>query len=60
MLSGHNGSHPDLPDVNAKRAALLLSLLRDLTYELYTRPGKIKDAAVSRKEAIQKKKDKEG
>lgn len=60
MLSGHDGSHPNLPDVNAERVAVLLSLLRDLTYQLYTRPGKIKDAAVLRKEVIQKKKDKEG
>ena len=60
MLSGHDGSHPHLPEVNAERAAVLLSLLRDLTYELYTRPGKIKDAAALRKEAIEQKKDREG
>ena len=57
MLSGHDGSHPHLPEMNMERADILLSLLRDLTYELYTRPGKIKDAAQARKDAIEKKKD---
>ncbi len=57
MLSGHDGSHPDLPEVNAQRSTVLLSLLRDLTYQLYTRPGKIKDAAQLREEAIQEKKE---
>ena len=56
MLSGHDGSHPHLPEVNAERAAVLLSLLQDLTYELYTRPAKVKAAAALRKEAIEKTK----
>ena len=51
MLSGHDGAHPHLPDVDASRAAVLLSLLRDLTYQLYTRPGKVKEAAQLRKQA---------
>ena len=40
MLTGHDGAHPHLPDVDAERAAVLLSLLRDLTYQLYTRPAR--------------------
>jgi hypothetical protein len=52
MLSGHDGSHPHLPDVDQERAALLLSLMRDLTYQLYTRPGKIKAAATLRQAAV--------
>lgn len=52
MLSGHDGSHPHLPDVNVERATVLLSLLKDLTYQLYTRPGKIKESAELRKKAI--------
>lgn len=55
MLSGHDGSHPHLPDVDEERAAILLSLLKDLTHQLYTRPGKIKEAAKLRKTAIEKK-----
>ncbi|WP_142454805.1 DUF4145 domain-containing protein [Gracilimonas mengyeensis] len=54
MLTGHDGAHPQLPEVNLKRASVLISLLQDLTYQLYTRPGKIKEAAKLRKEAIQK------
>ncbi len=52
MLAGHDGSHPNLPDVNNDRASILLSLVRDLVYQLYTRPGKIKEAALLRREAI--------
>lgn len=52
MLVGHDGSHPHLPDVNADRAAVLLSLLADLTYQLYTRPGKVREAAALRRDAI--------
>lgn len=57
MLSGHNGAHPHLPEMNADRATVLLSLLQDLTYQIYTRPGKVKEAAALRKEAIENKKD---
>ncbi|MGA9365797.1 MAG: DUF4145 domain-containing protein [Bacteroidota bacterium] len=57
MLSGHDGSHPHLPDVDQERAALLLSLMRDLTYQLYTRPGNIKAAATLRQAAVAAKKE---
>jgi hypothetical protein len=52
MLAGHDGSHPHLPDVNIDRAVVLLSLLRDLAYQLFTRPGNIKESAKLRKTAI--------
>lgn len=52
MLGGHDGSHPHLPEVNADRAAVLLSLLADLTYQLYTRPGKVREAAALRRDAM--------
>jgi hypothetical protein len=55
MLAGHDGSHPHLPAIDAPRAEVILSLLQDLTYELYTRPGKVKQAAELRRGAIQKK-----
>jgi len=57
MLSGHDGSHPHLPEVNHERATILLTLLKDLVYELYTRPGKILEAQKTRKEAISQKKE---
>jgi len=53
MLSGHDGAHPHLPEVGSDRAAVLLSLMQDLTYQLYTRPGKVKAAAALRAKAIQ-------
>jgi len=56
MLSGHDGSHPHLPDLSSERANVLLSLLKDLTYQLYTRPGKIKQASQLRQSAIDTKK----
>jgi hypothetical protein len=52
MFAGHDGSHPHLPDINADRAAILLSLVRDLAYQLYTRPGKVREAALVRRAAI--------
>ncbi len=57
MLIGHDGAHPHLPEVDAERATLLLSLLKDLTYELYTRPGNVKKAMELRQQAIQRKKE---
>lgn len=56
MLAGHDGSHPHLPDVNADRASILLSLLKDLTYQIYTRPGKVREAALLRRDAIDSQK----
>lgn len=53
LLTGHDGAHPHLPPVNADRAAVLLSLVQDLTYELYTRPGKVREAAALRAKAIE-------
>jgi hypothetical protein len=34
-----------LPDMDQRRSAVILSLLRDLTYQLYTRPGRVRSAA---------------
>ena len=56
MLSGHDGAHPHLPEVGLDRATVLLSLVQDLTYQLYTRPGKIKEAASLRQTAIKRSK----
>ncbi len=52
MLTGHDGAHPHLPEVDQARAAVLLSLLQDLTYQLYTRPGKAREAAELRQRAV--------
>lgn len=54
MLSGHDGSHPHLPEVDSSRAELLLALMQDLTYQIYTRPGKLRKTAEARIEAIKK------
>jgi hypothetical protein len=56
MLTGHDGAHPHLPNVNSDRAAVLLSLVRDLVYQIFTRPGKIKESVTLRKAAIGEKK----
>jgi hypothetical protein len=57
MLSGHDGAHPHLPEVGLDRSTVLLSLVQDLTYQLYTRPGKIKEAASLRQIAINRPRD---
>ena len=57
MLSGHDGAHPHLPDMNPERARIMLTLLQDLMYQIYTRPGKIKESAILRKKAIEAKKE---
>ena len=56
MLAGHDGSHPHLPDVTSERSSVLLSLLRDLVYQLYTRPAKIKQSTQLRKDTIESRK----
>lgn len=52
MLSGHDGSHPHLPEMNTERASVALELLRDLTHELYRRRGKIKKATELRQKSV--------
>lgn len=54
MLTGHDGAHPHLPNVDSGRAQLLLELLRDITTQIYTRPGRIKQNAEMRKQASNK------
>ncbi len=56
MLTGHDGSHPHLPDVNAARAGVLLELVRDLSCQLFTRPGNINKSAELRRTAIAEQK----
>ncbi len=52
MMAGHDGSHPHLPDVSQERAAILLELVRDIVYQLFTRPGRIRQSSELRKAAI--------
>jgi hypothetical protein len=54
MLGGHDGAHPQLPSVDQDRARLLLQMLRDVIYELFTRHGRAREAAQKRAEAIKK------
>lgn len=56
MMVGHDGSHPHLPDVDPERAAILLTLVQDIIYQLFTRPGKMKESGALRKAAISAKK----
>lgn len=55
MLAGHDGAHPHLPEMDSSRASAILPLLQDLTYQLFTRPGNVKQAAELRKNATTKK-----
>ena len=55
MLAGHDGAHPHLPSLSPARAAVLLQLMKDVLYQLYVRPAKIREASELRKEAIAEK-----
>jgi hypothetical protein len=51
VLSGHDGAHPHLPKLSEERAAILLQIMKDVLYQLYVRPAKIREAAALRAEA---------
>jgi hypothetical protein len=51
MLTGHDGAHPHLPSLSAARASVLLQLLKDVLYQLYVRPAKIREAGELRRQA---------
>ena len=55
MLSGHDGAHPHLPPLSPARAAILLQLMKDVLYQLFVRPARIREAGDLRKEAMVKK-----
>ena len=55
MLSGHDGAHPHLPSLSADRAEVLLHLMKDVLYQLYVRPAKIRESTELRKKAIASK-----
>lgn len=51
MLTGHDGAHPHLPSLSPARAAVLLHLMRDVLYQLFVRPAKIRESSELRKHA---------
>lgn len=51
MLTGHDGAHPHLPALSPARATVLLQLMKDVLYQLYVRPSKIREAGELRKQA---------
>ena len=55
MLGGHDGAHPHLPALTPERASILLQLMKDVLYQLFVRPGKIKEAGELRAAQIAKK-----
>jgi DNA-directed RNA polymerase subunit RPC12/RpoP len=55
MLSGHDGAHPHLPALSPARATVLLQLMKDVLYQMFVRPAKIREAGELRKKAISKK-----
>jgi len=55
MLTGHDGAHPHLPELSPARAEVLLQLMKDVLYQLYVRPAKIREASELRKAAIAQK-----
>ena len=51
MLTGHDGAHPHLPPLSQARAAVLMQLMKDVLYQLYVRPAKVREAGELRKRA---------
>lgn len=53
MLAGHDGAHPNLPNLSPERAAVVLELMKDVLYQLFVRQAKIKESTELRRQAIQ-------
>lgn len=52
LLDGHDGAHPHLPKIDEGRAVVLLEIMKDVLYQLFVRPGKLREAAELRAKAI--------
>jgi len=52
VLDGHDGAHPHLPTVTPQRAAVLVSVMKDVLEQIYVRKAKIQEAAQLRQDAI--------
>jgi len=52
MITGHDGAHPHLPSVTPERSTVLLEIVKDVLYQLFVRPGKIREASALRKQVI--------
>jgi len=57
MLVGHDGVHPNLPEVYSERAESLFSLLQEVVHDLYTRPERLKTAGAAQKAARERKRE---
>lgn len=57
ILSGHDGAHPNLPELSEDRAVVLLELMKDVLYQLFVRKAKLQEVQNLRKQAIAKRKD---
>lgn len=57
MLSGHDGAHPHLPALSPARAEVLLQVMKDVLYQLYVRPAKVREASELRQAAIETRKN---
>jgi len=57
IKTGHDGSHPHLPEVTNERAILMLALMEDIFEQIYKRPGRITEAKKLRDKVIEKKRN---
>ncbi|HET7176613.1 MAG TPA: DUF4145 domain-containing protein [Gammaproteobacteria bacterium] len=55
MITGHDGAHPHLPNINGDRAAVLLELMKDALTQLFVRKAKIEEASKLRAQATKQK-----
>lgn len=45
LLPSANGAYDDLPEMDGESAPVLIALIQDVTYQLYTRPQRIREAS---------------
>jgi hypothetical protein len=56
IIAGHDGTHPNLPQLKQDRAAVLLELMKDVLYQLFVRKLKLAEAVNLRRSTIQEDK----
>jgi len=57
MVSGHDGSHPHLPEVDECRATIIMTIMKDILTQLFVRKAKIEEAKQLRNKKIEEKKN---
>lgn len=52
IVTGHDGAHPHLPEVNESRAKVLLEFMKEVVRQVYDLPARLGESKALRTEAI--------